>query len=488
MRKTYDNQLTFGNVDISEIKFDPKSRDELPKILRGLQHIYVAKEIRKEVFNLLESIIPKDVNKGKGRRGMDLWKILVFGVVRLGCNWDYDKLHEMANNHFTIREMLGHSPDDWKGKYYYQLQTLKDNVRLITPEVLEQLNRIVVRAGHNLLGGKKKEVLQGSVDSFPVKTNVSFPTDSKLLYDSLGKAMDLTASLSSRFKLPGWRKTSYNIRQLKKKSRLTSKAKRSRGKDREQKVIDAYAGYVEFSRELIERIENAFETISVLTQDFLVTIRIREVQSWLEKAETQISQITRRVFDGCTIPHSEKIFSVFEPHTRWISKGKAGVPVEFGLPVSILKDQHGFILDYQVMETENDVEVAVPFTQKVKKLFPALISCSFDKGYWSPDNQEALNKIIDNPVLPKKGKLSQKDRERQTNSEFIKRRKAHPAVESSINGLEHSGLDRCPDSGIRGFNRYVGLAALARNLQTLGNIKIEKEKKKKRRKKRKIAA
>jgi len=166
MRKTYDNQLTFGNVDISEIKFDPKSRDELPKILRGLQHIFITPEIRDNVFNLLENIIPKNVSKSKGRKGMDLWKILVFGVVRLGCNWDYDKLHEMANNHMTIREMLGHSADDWKGKYYYQLQTLKDNVRLITPNVLEELNRIVVKAGHNLLGGKKKKNYKGALIHF----------------------------------------------------------------------------------------------------------------------------------------------------------------------------------------------------------------------------------------------------------------------------------------------------------------------------------
>ena len=87
---------------------------------------------------------------------MDLWKILVFGVVRLGCNWNYDKLHDMANNHGTIRKMLGHGSGDWEKPFEYNLQTLKDNVKLITPEVLEEINLIVVRAGHNLLGGKKK--------------------------------------------------------------------------------------------------------------------------------------------------------------------------------------------------------------------------------------------------------------------------------------------------------------------------------------------
>jgi len=156
MRKSIDHQLKFGDVDISEIQFDQKCRDELPRILQGLQYIFVTSSIRKEVFSKLESLIPEKTSKTRGRPGMDLWKILVLGVVRLGCNWNYDKLHDMANNHKTIRKMLGHNNDEWDCPYDYNLQTIKDNVMLITPEVLEEINLIVVRAGHNLLGDKKK--------------------------------------------------------------------------------------------------------------------------------------------------------------------------------------------------------------------------------------------------------------------------------------------------------------------------------------------
>lgn len=489
MRKTYDNQLKFGSVIIPDIKFDKKSRDELPKILTGLQYIFTNNTTRKEVFDLLESIVPKNVSMRKGRKGMDLWKILVLGVVRLGCNWDYDKLHEMSNSHLSIREMLGHGRGDWEDKYYYELQTIKDNVSLITPEVLEKLNAIVSQAGHKLLGGKKKEELQGSVDSFVVETNVSYPTDNKLLLDCMRKAIVLTSSLSLELKLNGWRKAKYHIKMLKKQSRLISKAKKSRGKDREKKTRDAYADYIKTSQELILRIEQTQEQINALSQtSFITVLKQQETMTWLEKANTQISQIQRRVFEGCVIPHSEKVFSVFETYTRWISKGKAGVMVELGLPVSIFKDQHGFILAYQIMETESDVDVAVPLTKKAKELYPALLSCSYDKGYWSPENQQTLMEIIDNPVLPKKGKLSKSDKARQSSLKFIKRRKKHSAVESSINGLEHSGLDRCPDRGIKGFKRYVGLAVLARNIQTLGSIIVAKEKKRAKRKKRKKAA
>ena len=84
---------------------------------------------------------------------MHLWKILVLGVLRLNLNWNYDRLREMANQHSTIRQMLGHGFDD---REQYKLQTIKDNVSLLTPELLNQINDVVVAAGHDVVGKKKK--------------------------------------------------------------------------------------------------------------------------------------------------------------------------------------------------------------------------------------------------------------------------------------------------------------------------------------------
>jgi len=79
------------------------------------------------------------------------WKILVMGSLRLNLNCDYDRLQELVNHHNTIRQMLGHGfTDDDKT---YSLQTLKDNIQLFTPEILDEINQVVVRAGHQL---KKK--------------------------------------------------------------------------------------------------------------------------------------------------------------------------------------------------------------------------------------------------------------------------------------------------------------------------------------------
>jgi len=125
MRQVTQSQRKLGQVDISKIEIDLRSRDEMPKILLGLQYIYCTDEIREEVFKILEAMIPSGIDKNNGRPGMELWKILVLGCVRLNNNCNYDKLQDIANNHRTLREMLGHGLVD--SDYYYRLQTLVRN-------------------------------------------------------------------------------------------------------------------------------------------------------------------------------------------------------------------------------------------------------------------------------------------------------------------------------------------------------------------------
>ena len=136
------------------------------------------------------------------------------------------------------------------------------------------------------------------------------------------------------------------------------------------------------------------------------------------------------------------------------------------------------VWSYQIMQNQTDNQIAVPFVRATKEKFPGLDSCSFDKGFYSPSNQKELTEILGVIALPKKGRLSKKDVEHQKSEQFVAAKKKHSAVESAINALEVHGLDRCPDSGIDGFKRYVGIAILARNIQIIGSILIKREQKK----------
>lgn len=208
---------------------------------------------------------------------------------------------------------------------------------------------------------------------------------------------------------------------------------------------------------------------------------LKEIQGFIAHAERQIEQIERRVIHGEVIPHAEKVFSLFQQHTeypkgqKWISKGKAGVPVELGVRVGVVEDQYRFILHHRVMAGETDDKVAVPIVRDAQHKFPDLRACSFDKGFHSPANQQDLAKQLDQVVLPRKGKLSQERRAIEHSVAFKQARRNHAAVESAINALEVHGLDQCPDHGIAGFKRYVALAIVARNIHRIGDILWQQE-------------
>jgi transposase, IS5 family len=487
MRKVIDLQMEFWKKDIADIEFDLKSRDEIPKLLMGLQFIYRTPHIRKKVFNVLKQIVPKQ-SQETGRPGMDLWKILVLGSLRLNCNWDYDKAHEMANNHDKLRQMLGHGKKDSASSY--ALQTIKDNICLLTPSILDEINQIVVKAGHDLISTKKDQKLRGSCDSFVVETDVHYPTDTNLLFDATRKMISLIAIICSEIGVTTWRQSHHNILKVKRLLRSIQRLKRSTSKDeaqkqkREQFIVSEHQNYITVCQGFVSKTK---ETIRILRGLGLLSaaqdLRLDTVEHYIAHAQRQIGQIRRRVVLNEKIPHDEKVFSIFEPHTEWISKGKAGVPQELGLSVCVFKDQYGFILHHHVLEQQSDNQLAIAMAQGAKDRFENLVACSYDKGFYSHENREQLSDILDLVVLPKKGRLSAQDKEIEQSEEFTESRRKHSAVESCINALENHGLDRCLDHGLHGFKRYVALSVLARNIQILGHLIQQKKLKRQKRQK-----
>jgi transposase, IS5 family len=479
MRTVLHSQLSLGEEDIARIKLDPKSRDDIPQLLSGLQYIYTTPELRQVVFTILAEVVPQRVGQGKsgpvnldkGRPGMEQWRILVLGTLRLGLNADYDRIHELANQHRTVRQMLGHGlVDDEKE---YQVQTLKDNLRLFTPKVLDRINQEVVLAGHRLL--KKNSVdLSGRCDSFVVKTDVHFPTDINLLFDSIRKTIEECARLCQEQDLTDWRQSRHNIKAFKKLYRTIQRLKHSTSKNEEKRQVrdeaikKAHQCYLEQAEAFLARVRTTRLLFSTLPG--IIPVFMGDLDGYCAHAVRQIDQIRRRVIQGEAIPHGEKVFSIFQPHTEWISKGKAGVPVELGLRVCVLEDRNRFILHHRVMSQETDDQVAVAMVKGAKERFPRLSLCSFDKGFHTPGNQQDLKAELTTVVLPKKGRLSAADRERESAPEFVTARQQHSAVESAINALGVHGLDLCRDHGLDGFKRYVALAVVARNIQRLGAV------------------
>jgi hypothetical protein len=328
-----------------------------------------------------------------------------------------------------------------------------------------------------LLKKKDGEALRGRCDSFVLETNVHFPTDINLLLDAMRKVITLTAQWCDDLGLSDWRQHDYNVKQVKRLMRAAQNKKRSKAKSpesvekNEALIIAAHQDYLTVAQAYLGK---ARQTVLMIETQGSANVfdrfRKLEIEGFMDHADRQIDQIRRRIILGEIIAHDEKVFSIFEPHTEWISKGKAGVPVELGVKVCIVEDQHQFILHHQVMLKQTDDQVTVEMVTQAQQRFPDLTACSFDKGFHSPANQVALKEKLALVALPRKGRLSKLAQEEENAEAFVKARRAHSAVESAINGLEVHGLDVCPDHGIDGFKRYVALAVLARNIHRIGTI------------------
>ena len=307
MRKVIDLQMKFWEKDIADINFDLQSRDEITKLLIGLQHIYSTREIREKTFSILRRIVPRK-NQEAGRPGMDLWKIFVLGSLRVNCNCDFDKLQELANNHRTLRLMLGHAETDIDS--LYALQTIRDNVSLLTPEILDEINQVVVPVGQYLAMRKKDEGLKASCDSFVVETDVHYPTDSNLLYDAMRKMITIIAVVCSLVGITKWRQSHHNILKVKRLLRNLQKLRQSTSKDavkkaqRELIIIKAHENYIQVCEELISRVT---ETIIILRElgllSLIQNLKLATVEEYICHAQRQIDQIRQRVVLGEKIPH-----------------------------------------------------------------------------------------------------------------------------------------------------------------------------------------
>jgi len=174
MRKSFEVQLALGAVPIEKVEIPTKTRDELPPTLAALQWIFTTPEVNQEVFELLEKEITS-TKKTTGRRGMDLWQILVLGVVRMTLDINYDRLHYVSNFDSLTRQLLGQPAFDMELEF--KLSTIKENVPLLSEELLEKINAVVARHGRKVIKKKRQSSKSKSTATF-LKVMSTFPPTS----------------------------------------------------------------------------------------------------------------------------------------------------------------------------------------------------------------------------------------------------------------------------------------------------------------------
>jgi len=478
MRMRFNPQPRLDCPPLEEVKLNLNCRDEIIPILRALQHIYGDSKLRREILDLVGKDVNDETSNEHGRPGMNYWQIAVLAAVRLGCNLDYDKLQDMAEQHRNLRLLMGIG--DWQEEVDFDWRRIRDNVCHLRPETLTKINQLVVAAGHKLSPAAIKTV-RG--DTFVVETNIHHPTESSLIGDGLRKVLPLAAELAEQHGLSGWRQHDHILRNVRKLVQKISRASRAKGEPERLKKL--YRELLDLAKEWLGRAEQLL--VSVAFQVGAVGVEVLSVSSmpparrlhhYLELTRKVCVTARRRVLWGETVPNAEKIFSIFEPETELIKRGKQAKPIQYGHNVLVIEDAAGFICDYRVVaKGVLDQDLVLPVMKKLQKRLGGKIKrASFDRSFHTPENQEGLAKIVRTPCIVAKGQEKGRKQQKEGTVAFRKGRKKHPGVESAIGALQAgNGLERCRDQSDVGFERYVGLGVLGRNLQALGKLLLAQD-------------
>lgn len=460
MREGFEHQLSLGCTPIDEVEIPAKLRGHMASLVAAIQYIYVTPEWNKRV----ESLLWEGIQKGKhetGRKGMSLWEIFVLGQVRLCMNISYDELLYRANYDALLRGVMGVLPTDYSQGVQYEYQNIYDNVSLLDDELLKKINQVIIEVGHQVFKKKEGAALHCKTDSYVVETDTHFPTDYNLLWDSARKCVEL----SVRAGFDGWRKAKNWKRQLKGLSRQVGKVSAGGGKNKESRLLEVVSHYLSKAKDLSRKVTEClaspqFDTI----QQLCLLVELEYYQSMLDK---QIDLVDRRLLKGEEIPHQEKVFSVFQPYTEWVRKGKLRPNVEIGKKLFVTTDQYNLIVDYQIGDHQTDNQLTIQIADRLLNKYP-IQSLSVDKGFSDKEDKALLELFIPQVMMPKKGRRNQQEKAIESSAKFIKLKNQHSAIESNINELEHRGLDRCPDRTESNFKRYIGLGVCAYNLHKIG--------------------
>lgn len=474
MRKPHSNQKRFDCHAVNQVQLNLNCRDEIIPVLRSLQHIYSRPTLRQEILGLVASDVNRDSRHDRGREGLDYWQVLVLAGVRLGCDLNYDKLQDLAEQHRALRHIMGIG--DWQEHIDFNWRRIRDNVCLLQSATIEKICHALVAEGHALAPDAAKRI---RVDSFVMETDIHYPTESSLIDDGMRKVIELSVDLADELNLSGWRQHQHLLKNIAQITREIGRIAARKGANYKQRMEKQYRQLLKQTGRILRRAQDLCEqALAVSTADLDIAVQTSNIKHFMDLTQQVCDTARRRVLQGETVPNEDKLFSIFEPHTQLYKRGKAGEPVQFGRLLLVYEDAAGFIVHQHLMDrAAQDVDVAVEQTRELQlRLQNQIEEISFDCGFHSPENQTELAKLVSLVCLPKKGKHQSAQQNASATDAFRRARRRHSGIEAAIGALQSgNGLKRCRDKTELGFERYLALGVFGRNLHTLGKLLIARE-------------
>lgn len=437
------------------------SDDGLPKVVRDYRARYRAiSQVLDENPEILD-LVHKDLQKlsegnSKGRRGdytsENILRALIVqhleglpfrdAVIRIGGDpflQDFLRMRKKAVMDFTFldRCFLAIRPKTWK-------------------RVNDLLGRHAVQ----------QDVVDAAViraDTTVVETNIHYPTDASLLWDTWRVASRLLKQ--AREIDPASCPHRFHDRKIKRLYLYVTRYISSPSKRRQRKVKAAFRALIERTGWIVAIAAEFCGWAASQAGVSLAAVAL-ELKAYLPSMRKVVATARRAQLEGETVPASQRVFSLFEPHTELIKRGKRQKPVEFGHKVLLCESQEKFITDYEVYEKQQaDCNLTESVIERHEELFgakPEVLAA--DKGFCPAEEKfNQLAEQVDTLAIPRRMQ------------DFVDKMLAHwqafrAGIEGTISGLKRAfRLVRCFFRGFKSFQRAVGLGVFCHNLIVLAD-------------------
>ena len=334
----------------------------------------------------------------------------------------------------------------------------------LRPVTIDKMNAILT--GYAITEAKISSEKQ-RMDTTVYETNIHYPTDSSLLWDSFRTLARLIGNIQKEWPQLKLRHR-FHDRRVKKLATFIARNASSKSKKTKRKIQRKYA-------DLIQSVRRVYDVgRKVCQKAHAAGYEVTELSHYLPLVARIEDQATRRVLQDQTVPPDEKLYSLFEEHTELIKRGKAGKPIEFGHKILIAQTGEKYIHHYQVMEKRiEDKELLAPAVAAHKEMFGAYPEVlSTDKGFYESMKQIAgLEEKIATVSIAKKGRRTGEEYQRETTEDFIDGQRFRAGSEGSISVLKRAfKLSKCHFKGFKNYAASVGLAVLCHNLVLLTRL------------------
>jgi IS5 family transposase len=460
MTRIADPQLSFADLELRN------QRVQLDPLLQGIlgfldDHAALVDQVRVDLTRGLK-------NPATGRSGITPSQTLRSLILMRVKNWDYRELRERINDGYTLRTFT-----DFDGHRVPKHDAFNRAFIRLTPATMKTINQVVVQAAVQLGLEDGKQL---RVDTTVVETDIHFPTDATLLWDTVRTVTRLVEELHEILPrgVQGFtNRTRSARRRMQQLERMTAQERHTQQEPKYRELLRITQQVLKSARQVVRRAARA-KGIDVIARAAVDQLR-QQITAYCELGERVLDQTRRRVIEGEQVPAEEKVYSIFEPHTDLIKRGKQRKPLEFGHKVFLAESAQGLITDYQVLEGNPadtaQVQASLERHQQIFNDSPDLYAG--DRGFYSADNVNDCQKAgVSLVCIPQRGGQKTAEREAFERSRaFKKGQRFRAGIEGRISVLFRGrGMKRCRAKGRDRFEVLVGAAVLANNLLRIADL------------------